>query len=436
VNLQGPATPVAAADVEHPRPRAPAPGSGTDRIAWFHCFAGIAGDMALGSLLDAGAPLDEVLGLLERIPLPSWSLSQETVLRGGISCTRAVVSARDDVVIRTYAHILGLLSEARLPARVTERSLAVFEALARAEARLHRRAPAQVHFHEVGGHDAIIDIVGTASALEVLEVDEVAASAVATGTGTIRAAHGLLPNPSPAVVRLLEGAPTYGRDVRSELTTPTGAAILGALAGGFGPLPPMTVWSSGFGAGSADLADLPNCTQVVIGERVGADVGDGQPVAVLETNLDDVTGEQLGHVVAELVAAGAHDAWVTPVLMKKGRPGHVLHALCDPALVGPLREVMCAGTGTLGVRAVTGTRWPAARHTDEVQVEGQTVRVKVGPGRAKPEFDDVARAARHTGMGLHEVGSRAEEAWRRDVAPPMDSSIGTGLDAPEDPEPA
>jgi uncharacterized protein (TIGR00299 family) protein len=384
-------------------------------VAWFHCFAGIAGDMALGSLLDAGADEQEVRALLRRVPVTGWELRVEPVLRGGIACTRAVVTDRDDVVVRTHAHIVGLLSEARLPDRVAQRALAVFDRLARVEGRLHRRPSDQVHFHEVGAHDALVDIVGTAAALEVLEVDEVAASPVATGSGVVRTAHGLMPNPPPAVVRLLEGAPTYGRETSVELTTPTGAAILSALARTFGPLPAMTLSGTGFGAGSAELADLPNCTQVVVGraEDAAAAADPGQPIVVLEANVDDVTGEQLAQAVAALLEAGAHDAWVTPVVMKKGRPGHTVHALTDPALVPTLRGVLRASTGTFGVRALGGERWPNPRSMAEVEVGGERVRVKVGSDRAKPEFDDVARASRRTGLPLQEVSSRAEEAWRR-----------------------
>jgi uncharacterized protein (TIGR00299 family) protein len=278
----------------------------------------------------------------------------------------------------------------------------------------------------VGGHDAIVDIVGTVAALEVLGVDEVTASAVATGTGTVRSAHGLLPNPSPAAVRLLEGIPTYGRPTGVELTTPTGAALLSALASSFGPLPTMVVTASGFGGGSCELDDLPNCTQVVLGRRAAdAAVGAGQPALVLETNLDDVTGEQLGYAVAAALEAGAFDAWVSPVTMKKGRPGHVLHVLTDPAHLDRLRHVMQRTTGTFGLRASAVERWPAARSFDQVTIDGMVVRMKIGGGRAKPEFEDIAQIATATGVPVREVASRAEEAWRAgrpspDEAPPSD----------------
>jgi uncharacterized protein (DUF111 family) len=251
---------------------------------------------------------------------------------------------------------------------------------------------------------------------------------VATGTGTIRAAHGLLPNPSPAAVRLLRGAPTYGRDTRIELTTPTGAAILAALADSFGPMPPMVVTSTGFGGGSGEIDDLPNCTQVVIGTATAAavtGVGPGQPGLILEANLDDATGEQLGYAVATALEHGAFDAWISPVTMKKGRPGHVLHVLVDPARADELRHVIAATTGTFGVRATTVERWPVARHFDQVRVHDMVIRMKVGPGRAKPEFDDVAQVAGATGVPLHEVASLAEQAWRL-AQPGRDT--GSGLD--------
>ncbi len=387
-------------------------GTETATVAWFHCFAGIAGDMALGSLVDAGADADEVRALLDRLTLPGWELRFEEGLRGGLACTRAVVGG-DDTVIRTHGAIVALIEAAVLPPRVTARALSVFHALAVVEADLHRRPLDQVHFHEVGGHDAIVDVVGTAAALEVLDVDDVRASAVATGMGMVRSAHGALPNPAPATVRLLEGVPTYGRDVSVELTTPTGAALLAALCSSFGPLPAMTITASGFGGGAGEMDDLPNCTQVVIGRQEAQPAaGPGQPAVVLETNLDDATGEQLGHAVAAALDAGAFDAWVSPVTMKKGRPGHVLHVLADATRLGPLRHEIERITGTMGVRAINVERWPVARELEQVVVDGITIRVKVTRGRVKPEFDDVAQAAAKTGASVHEVSSRAEEAWR------------------------
>ncbi|HEX6420916.1 MAG TPA: nickel pincer cofactor biosynthesis protein LarC [Acidimicrobiales bacterium] len=409
-------------------------------VAWFHCFSGIAGDMALGALLDAGADVDEVRALLRRLPVGGWELAVEPVLRGGIAATRVEVHARETGVVRTAAHIAGLVEEARLPERVTRRALATFRALAEVEGRLHRRPPEQVHFHEVGGIDAIVDIVGTAAALEVAGIDEVRSSAVAQGTGMVRAAHGLLPNPAPAVVALLEGAPTHGIDVPVELTTPTGAALLAANVTAWGPLPALRVGASGFGAGAREVDGRPNAVQVVVGGSLDpggaaagqAGVSPGQPAVLLETNVDDATGEVLAHAVAALLDAGAHDAWVTPVVMKKGRPAHVVAALADPALAAQVAAALVAETGTLGVRGTTVERWPLSRAVDTVEVAGMPVRVKVSPGRLKVEHDDAARVARLARVPLREVLSLAEAEARRS------GHAGTGTDrpGPDEPRPA
>jgi pyridinium-3,5-bisthiocarboxylic acid mononucleotide nickel chelatase len=387
--------------------------------AWWHCYAGIAGDMALGSLLDAGADLDEVRTVLKALPFGGWGLDVEPVLRSGVAATHVLVHAEETGIVRTHAHIAGLLTEARLPERVRQRALATFAVLAEVEGRLHRRPPAQVHFHELGGIDAIVDIVGTCAALEVLGVDQVYASAVATGTGMIRSSHGVLPNPAPAVVELLRNAPTYGRDIPVELTTPTGADLLAALVVGWGPLPAIRIEATGYGAGTRELDGLPNAVQVVIGSALADhdDVSDplvtsGQPAVLLEANLDDATGEVLAHAVTALFDAGCFDAWITPTMMKKGRPGHVISALVDPASADDLTRLLMAETGTLGVRGQTLHRWVARRRFDEVEVDGYPVRVKVSPGRVKAEYNDAARVARRLEVPLREVTARAEGAMR------------------------
>lgn len=405
-------------------------------LAWFSCFSGIAGDMALGSLLDAGADLDEVLGLLRRLEITGWSVEPEPVLRAGLAATQAGVRIHDDQVLRTFSAIEALLAGAGLPPRVHERSLAAFLGLAEVEGALHRRPPAQVHFHEVGSLDAIVDVVGTCSALEVLGVDDVRASGVATGTGMVRAAHGLLPNPAPATVALLAraGAPTQGRNTTVELTTPTGAALLAALVplDGFGPLPAMVPAAVGYGAGSREIDGTPNVTQVVVGttDDVRSDL-DGHPLTVVAANVDDATGEALGHALGALLEAGAVDAWIAPVTMKKGRPGHVVSALCDPALAAQVAAVLASETGSLGVRANRVDRLAAPRRIEEVEVGGLPVRVKVSPGRAKAEFEDAAHAARVLGRPAREIVQLAEEAWRRRGPERPDRAGSTGPEEPE-----
>jgi uncharacterized protein (TIGR00299 family) protein len=392
--------------------------------AWIHAFSGVAGDMALGALLDAGADAGEVQLMLARLPVAGWHLDVQPTQRNGIGATRAEVvldepSGRGQPE-RHLADIEAVVRAATLPARVEQRALAVFATLADAEGEVHRVPPTEVHFHEVGAVDALVDVVGTCAALEVLGVDEVHAGPVALGTGTVRAAHGVLPNPAPAVLGLLAGIPTYGVDIDAELTTPTGAALLAALATSFGPLPAMRTTAIGYGAGRRELAARPNVTQVVIGtlDRESS-AAPAQPVVLVETNVDDVTAEVLAHTVAALLEAGAHDAWVTPIVMKKGRPAHTVHALTDPAVATRVRRTMVEETGSLGVRSTTYERWPQARADDVVDVDGHPIRVKVTTGRVKIEHDDAAAAARALGVPLREVLHRAEvaarvvEAWPR-----------------------
>ncbi len=381
-------------------------------VAWFHPVSGIAGDMALGALLDAGADFDAVVATIEGLGVDGWSLDTERVQRSSLAATRAVVDAPEHHHHRHWSDIRDMLTVAELPERVRSRALQVFEALAVAEAAVHGINPEEVHFHEVGALDAIVDIVGVCAALESLGVDRVCSAPVTVGVGSIRAAHGVLPNPAPAVVRLLEGRPTVGVDIDLELTTPTGAAIIAALAESVGPMPEMTVGATGFGAGTRDLPGRPNVTQVVLGE-LGEDPGGqagvlSEELVELSTNLDDVTGELLAHTIDTLLADGALDAWATPAVMKKGRPAHVLHILCRPTDHRRLAGVVFRLTGTLGIRERRVTRHAQPRSTITVDVDGQPVTVKLGPERAKAEFDDVVTAAAALDRSPLDVAAAAE----------------------------
>ena len=404
-------------------------------VAWFHPFSGIAGDMALGACIDAGADADEVTALLDRLPIDGWHLHVDRVLRGGIAATHAVVQVEESSVVRTAEHITGLIEQANLPDRIRHRALSVFHLLAEVEGRLHRRPPSQVHFHEVGGIDAIVDVVGTCAALELLGVDVVHCGPVATGVGMTRSAHGAIPVPAPAVVELLRGMPTASVDVPYELTTPTGAALVAALAEQWGPMPAMTITASGYGAGTRELDARVNAVQLVLGTltEAGALDGDGQTMVELVVNVDDATGETLAHTVARLLAAGAADAWITPIVMKKGRPGHVVSALADQATAPEVAEVLTSETGSFGVRARRVERWPAARRFDQVDVDGHPIRIKVSPSRTKVEHDDAADVARRTGRPLREVVSLAEEAARRRAPTPLHPS-DIHFDPDDDPD--
>lgn len=391
------------------------------RTVWFHCYAGTAGDMSLAALVDAGADPAEVVRLVAGLGLEGYALDFEPVQRGGIAATHAVVTVHEHRHHRPWHEVRDLLARADLPARVRERSLAVYRGLAEVEAAIHRCRVDDVELHEVGALDAIVDIVGTCAALEVLDVERVVCSPITVGHGTITAAHGQLPNPAPAVVSLLAraGAPSRGIDDHLELATPTGVALMTVLADSFGPLPPMSsIEAVGYGAGTLDVPGRPNVVQVVVGEAIPATrraPSPGQPVRLLEANVDDVTGEVVAHTIAALLEAGAHDAWATPIVMKKGRPATTVHALCDPVDTEAIASVLVRETGTLGLRGAVIERWPQARSEVRVELEGCAIRVKLGAGRPKVEHDDALAAARTLGLPLREVLARAEAMARAQV---------------------
>jgi uncharacterized protein (TIGR00299 family) protein len=392
-------------------------------VAWWNCSAGIAGDMALASLIDAGADIDEVVAGLEGLPVTGWHIEVAKTTRAGVAASqlRVDIDPESDLTERTWGTIRAIIEQAPgMPERARTRAQAVFGRLAAAEGRLHGLPPEEVHFHEVGGLDAIVDVVGTCLALESLGVGSVRSGPVALGTGTVRGSHGLLPNPAPAVVELLVGAPVRGAAREEELTTPTGAALLAALAESFGPLPSMKIRSSGYGAGSRDLDGRANVLQVVIGDletEAPAEIPLHQDLVVLEANVDDVTGEVLAHTVGALMSAGALDAWLVPVVAKKGRPAHVISVLAEPGTVSRLATVLMQETGTLGFREHFVSRSALVRQSLEVEVSGERVRVKAGPYQLKAEHDDCARAAAHLGLPLSEVARQAEQAARARLTP-------------------
>ena len=438
------------------------------RTAWFNCQAGVAGDMTLAALVDAGADADAVAQILAGLGVDGYALTFERVQRCGVGATWAnvVVTSEphdhdhhdhddhdhhdhhrhDDheagpnephpgsvsairatsalmadteaggghVPHRPVREIYALLDAADLPDRVRDRARAVFQRLAAVEGAIHGIDPAEVELHEVGAVDSIIDVVGVCAALETLDIGAIRCSPIALGTGTVRSAHGLIPNPAPATVALLRDAraPTVGLATTLEVTTPTGAALMATLASGFGAPPPMVIDAVGYGAGTADTPGRANVVQVVVGEAVDALESTGTPVILLEANLDDVTGEVLAAAVSTLLAAGAHDAWITPIVMKKGRPAHTVSVLCDPTDSSRLRGLLVEHTGTLGVRASTIDRWPQRRTAATVDVDGHPIAVKVTDHRIKVEFDDAAHAATALGRPVAEIISRAEQAAR------------------------
>ena len=394
--------------------------------AWVNCSAGVAGDMLLGALIDAGADTTAIADILSGLPLDGWALTADRVDRAGISATHAIVvehhhehnhgeyGHHDHPPHRPYREVVSIISQAEIPGPVKENALRIFHSLAVAEARVHGVAVDDVEFHEVGSVDAIIDIVGTCAGLHLLDVSRVVVSPVATSQGTVRSAHGKIPSPGPAVAMMLAArqVPVRGIDVDYEVSTPTGVAIVTALAESFGPAPTMYVATIGHGAGSKNPPDRANVVQIIVGSAT-ADLEDQvDSLVVLETNTDDVTPEVLSYTVSHVMSRGANDAWVTPILMKKERHGHCLQVLCRPELAGEMRAIISRETGSLGIRSTILQRYTSARRVVTVDVLGHAVDVKCNEHRVKAEFDHAARIARDSGLPLREVMRLAEEAAR------------------------
>ena len=383
-------------------------------ILYFDCASGASGDMILGALLDAGVPEDVVRSSLDALGLSGWSLDVSSTTKNGIRASRVSVSVTEAGGPRTYRDVRSLLETSSLPTGVRDRALTTIETLARAEGRIHGRGFEEVHFHEVGTTDAMIDIVGACAALEHLAPDAVFTSAIATGTGTVVTYHGELPLPVPAVIEILQhvGAPIVAKG-SDELTTPTGAAILAAAGARFGDLPGMTIASSGYGAGRRDL-DWPNVMRVLVGESTGTPESD---MTLLETNLDDLSPELIPYVIESLLNAGARDAWTTPIVMKKGRPAITLSVLTATQDKKRMIEILFRETTTLGVRMQPVTREVLDRDLLEVEVEGFRIGVKRGRRSGEvltvaPEYEDCAEAARKSGLPLKAIYDLASEKAR------------------------
>jgi len=390
-------------------------------IAYFDCIAGISGDMALAALIDAGADFDQLKEGLGRLPLEPFDIDVEEAEAHGLHALRVAVRATAAGIIRTYASIRALLDAADLPDDAKELAQRIFQRLAEAEAIVHHKEPDTVTFHEVGAVDSIIDIVGTALALTMLDVRRVFASAVPTGFGMARTEHGMMPIPAPAVVELLRGAPLYSKGVPVELVTPTGAAILAATTEGYGEFPAMRIGAVGYGAGTYEL-EFPNVLRILLGEeeRSSSRESGTTEEAVLETNVDDLTPEVAGYVVEQLLAAGAQDAWLTPIVMKKGRPAVTISVLCSPEHQGAMRAILFRETGTLGVRATPVTKRALEREIVKVETSHGVVAVKVAflDGEAvtvAPEYEDCARIAREASVAARDVYAEAVRLAREQL---------------------
>ncbi len=376
------------------------------RIAYLDCFSGVSGDMLLGSLLHAGVPLEEMRAELARIPLAGYSLEANPVTKAGLAAVQAVVRVQEPQSPRALADVTALIDKSSLPAADRERGSAVFRRLAEAEAAVHGETVETVHLHDVGAVDAIVDVMGTIAGLRLLGVEELYCSPLPSGSGRVEGPHGALPLPAPATLELLARAKAPVRAATAdegELVTPTGAAIVAELARF--QRPEMVLHRIGYGAGSRDLPDRPNVLRLWLGEGVAAVT---RSMVMIETNIDDMTGEMLGYVLEKLLARGAADAWLTPVQMKKNRPGVVLSVICGESEEEALAGFILRETSTLGVRVRPVHRWEAEREVLEFEssLGPAAVKVKRLPGeppRLAPEYEACKALAERSGLPLAEV---------------------------------
>lgn len=394
-------------------------------LAYFDCFSGASGDMILGALIDAGADLNALQQQVSALGIDGCELSAEKIVKQGIGATQVTVHDRagDRQAHRHLRDVQKIIEAAPLTQGVKQKALSVFQRLAQAEASVHGTSIEKVHFHEVGAVDAIADICGAMIALESLNVDRVLCSAIPTGSGTVTCDHGILPVPAPATANLLIGVPLADCDEIGELTTPTGAAILTTLAESFGPAPAMTIRAIGYGAGTRDNAHRPNVLRVLLGQVADPpSQADRDQITVLETNLDDATPQVLGHCIEVLMAAGALDAYCTPIYMKKSRPGVLLTALARPRQADELERLIFAETPTLGIRRHTARRTLARRRIDRVETRFGPIGVKVGQvdqaaPTVSPEYQDCRAAADQHQVPLRQVQDEAVRAWWSQVSP-------------------
>lgn len=384
------------------------------KIAYLDCSSGISGDMLLAALLDAGLERDLLLNELRKLPLAGYEFRCARVLRGSLTGTQVEIDVPQPQPERHLGEIRQLLEGSALTEAVRTQALKMFERLAEVEGKLHGKPAAEIHFHEVGAVDAILDIVGACVGLELLEIDELSCSPLNVGGGQVETAHGTLPVPAPATAELLKGAPIYSSGVEGELVTPTGAVIVATLASSFGPMPPIKVARIGYGAGSRDYSGHPNIARLFVGER--AEVSDSESrvtnpanvVTVIEANVDDMSPQLYGYLVERALDAGALDITCSSIQMKKNRPGLEISVLCVPERAEGLAQLLFEETTTIGLRIHEAGRLVLDREVVKVETPYGTVRVKIAKRAGKvinvsPEYEDCQRLAAEKSVPLKQV---------------------------------
>jgi hypothetical protein len=381
-------------------------------IAFFDCFSGISGDMILGALVDLGLDIEDIASTLSSLDLEEFRLEAREVSSYGLRATKVDVVVPDSVLVRTFNNIRDMIENSALPQQVKVTSLEIFMRLASAESVVHGKPIDQVHFHEVGAVDSIVDIVGAAYGVYSLGISDVFSSPLPLGHGMIKTAHGAIPVPAPAVLEILQDTPTYGRGIPTEIVTPTGAAVIKTLATSFGVAPPMRIDRVGCGAGTKDIG-VPNMLRVVTGVPLELQAEGEELAYLVSTNIDDMNPEFYDYVIERLLDAGAHDVWLTPIQMKKTRPGTIITVLCSPGDATALKRILLEETSTFGLRTSTVMKKAIEREIVKVETPWGNVAVKVGREsnritNVSPEFADCARIAGEQGVPIKDVFRKAQ----------------------------
>jgi uncharacterized protein (TIGR00299 family) protein len=378
------------------------------KICYLDAFSGISGDMLVGALVDAGADCSAIGTALHSLGAGA-AVSFDKVKRCGIGASKFHVRCEEAPKHRHLSGILKMIEGASLPDRVKKNASAVFQRLGEAEAAVHQTTVEKVHFHEVGAVDSIADIVGACLGFDLLGVSEIYSSPLNLGSGTVKSEHGIMPVPAPATAALVSGKPVYSRGPAVELTTPTGAAVAVTLARNFGTMPSMRISSIGYGAGDHDFAEQPNVLRIFVGEPSGA--SEATTVAVIEANIDDSSPQVLGYAVECLLEAGALDATLEPLEMKKGRPGALLRVIATPEQRQAVADIIFRETSTIGVRIYMAERIVQSRRWVEVETPHGKVRIKVSERSFAPEYEDCRALARATGVALKDIIAEANFAY-------------------------
>lgn len=383
------------------------------KTLYLDCFSGASGDMLTGALIDAGADFAALRTCLESLGVDGFEVRADRTVKHGIRATqfRVIVKEDHDHPHRHLADVLAIIDGASLPDAVRAGSAAVFRRIAEVEAAIHNTSVDEIHFHEVGAVDSIVDIVGAHAARHLLGIEQTFASALALGHGTIKCAHGVLPVPAPATAALLEGVPCYAGEVAAELTTPTGAALVSQWAAGYGPMTEMRIASIGYGAGQRDLPGRPNVLRAIVGEADSVLAGT-ETICVVEANVDDMPAELLAPLMADFLTRGAKDAFVTPILGKKGRPGHLITVLCGEAGLADVTRCFFLGSSTFGVRIRSERRICLEREWKKAKTPWGEVRVKIAHFedqvcRTAPEFEDCRALAERARVPVLSVYQQA-----------------------------